>query len=226
MFIAMSPVMLWFFLSFVYEKIIRYLRRDPKVDFPKLARDKVEHTQSLENAIAHLEYLAETMAKKGNASVGDLIELTIEPETDYDRQLYGKCISYEKMLSSEYVDITLKLRLVEYATHEGEVAYASLEDDENPELASEIIANVGIKNYPSKDAFNVRVNFDEMGAYFCIGALQGGGWYNESVGQLWSYLKDQNVWMVRYSSDGKDFGLRKNKIQTKARRLWFDSKSN
>jgi hypothetical protein len=218
------PIIAFFLAYQLYLKVIERLRGDPRVKLERLvAKDYVEHTQTLENALAYFEALVAEISKRSGASVGELKKAILDSDDDYDQYYNRKLLTYERVCTTPHAQVAIKLEVAELTDKDGEVSYAGFRDDEDPELAARIEAFVTLTTQPEVDPVYVQLEFDGMGTYFCIGLLQGEGRYNSNTGQLWSYLSEQEVWMVRYNPEGRDFGFRKSFLAGLAREKWFDA---
>lgn len=221
--VGMLPVLLFFCLYILYLKIFRELRGDPKNPFVLLIDKKeFDNTQELEGAIKYFEELTNAIAHKGGARASRVKESKMDYEGE--AEFINKLLTYERELTTKSASISIQLQILEMTSEDGDVFYVSPNNDEDTELISSIIGNIVLKSGTKDRSFNVRLEVDELASYFCIGVLQGGGWYNEKTKQFWSELLDYNIWLVRYNKNGKDFGLRKAKSLGKARENWFDQR--
>lgn len=224
--IVSIPFIIFFGLSYLYVNLFRYIRHDPKVELHRLVtKEQVEYTQTLEEVLKYLELLTVGIATHGQGVVGVLKKTTRDGEPDEDVFKAARLLFYEQSIESEYAKVVVKLNLAKLERHDGEIFYVAQRNDEDSELGDYIEAEATLKNTPRSEPFHLNLRFDYEGAYFCIGLLNGGGWYNKKTSQLWSRLPKQNVWMVRYNDKGTEFGFRKSKRLGRARAMWFDSRA-
>ena len=223
--VAAVPIIIFFVVYNLYLKLIAKLRGDPKVTFKRLVdKEKIKDTQTLESAIKYFEMLTDTIAREGGAVIGVTKESTEDPEDFYNTDFVHRVLVYKRVVKSEYADVGIELKILEMTDDKGKVFYSSAYDDEDPELANVIWASISFKSDDKKSEFDVRLEFDDIGSYFCIGILMGGGWRNERTGQFWSHLSDKKIWVVRYNESGRDFGFRRVKSTGRVRMKWFDEK--
>lgn len=225
MIIAAIPFVIFFMFYNLYLKLFTILRNDPKVDFRKLVdKTKIKDTQTLGNAINYFETLTDTMAYESKATISATKKSVEDPDDDYDVEFNNKILIYKRVLESDFASVNISLKILEMIRDDGKVFYASANDDEDPELASVIIATIRFKPDDTDRKCAVRLGFDDVGAYFCIGILRGDGEYDQRTAQFWSHLTDKDVWIVKYDDDGRNFGLRKSRIAGRARERWFDER--
>jgi hypothetical protein len=218
------PFIIFFGLSYLYLKLFRYIRHDPRVELPRLVTKKqVEHTQGLGDVLEYFELLTASIATHSGSVVGAFKKTTRNGEPDDDAFKATTLLSYKQSIESKHAKVSVGLNLVELERDDGEIFYIAQRNDEDPELGAYIEADVTLRSLKS-EPFHLNFDFDYEGVYFCIGLLNDGGWYNEKTGQLWSYLSNQKVWMVRYNDKGSEFGFRKSKGIGRARAMWHDSK--
>jgi len=218
------PFIIFFELGHLYSNLFRYIRHDPRVDLPRLVtKEQVEHTQGLDDALKYFELLTAGIATQSGGVVSALKKTTRSGDPDAEVFKKATLLFYKQSIESEHAKVAVNLDLVELERDDGEIFYVAQRDDEDLELGAYIEADVTLKKSLTSEPFHL--NLDYKGVYFCIGLLNGGGWYNEKTGQLWSYLSNQKVWMVRYDDKGTEFGFRKSKGVCRARAMWYDSKS-
>lgn len=223
--VAAVPIIIFFVLYNLYLKLIAKLRGDPKVALKRLvSKEKIKNTQTLESAIKYFEILTDTIASKGSATISATKESTEDPEDSYNADFAPRVLVYRRVIKSEFANVDTELKILEMTDDKGEVFYSSAYDDEDSELTNVIWATISHKSDGKKCEFDVRLEFDDIGSYFCIGILKGGGWYNEKTEQFWSHLSDKKIWVVRYNESGRDFGFRKAKSTGHVRMKWFDEK--
>lgn len=213
--------MTFFVLCRLYLKILERLRGDPKSTLTSLIEKSVESSRTLENAIKYFEVLTDSIAQEGDATISRTKKSIEKPA---DGSNVDKILVFERVLSSNFATIKTVLKVLETTDRKGEVLHISAFDGEDPQLASVIFANIAMASHMSDPEFDIEIRFDEIGAYFCIGVLQNGGWCNRKSGQFWSHLAGQEIWIVRYDKKGRTFGFRGSKVLGLAREKWFDKK--
>jgi hypothetical protein len=223
MLIAAIPFVVFFMFYNLYLKLFTILRNDPKVAFEKLVdRAKIKDTQTLDGAINYFETLTDTIARESKATISTTKKSVEDPDDDYDVEFNNKILVYDRVITSKFATVRIDMKILEMTRDDGEIFYASANDDEDPELASIIIATIRFKSEDMNCKCTVGLEFDDVGAYFCIGILRGDGEYDQRTSQSWSHLTDKDVWIVKYDDDGRNFGLRKSRVAGRARERWFD----
>lgn len=205
--------------------IFKKLRHDPEVKFESLVSipvvdSDIDDEVILKNAQEYSEKLTATIANQGNAVAGVV-------RTNVDRKFIDdqRTITSTRTVKSTTAKIDFKLILKQHQDSHGVVTTEEPEGGDDFALAGKIRASVVLTDKSVTKSLELIIGYDHEAAIFCIAILNGDVRLNERTGQVWVYIKAQDIWMVKVSaSPDRWFGYRSEYGQKKARIYWLDTK--
>ena len=203
---------LWLFL-------IGKLRHDPDVKLQSFIKAP-EEDETTQHAEDYFEKLVQAIAESHDIKKYKKSYSSWQVSPEDGGELRN--ITLRRKVRSKYAVIDFKLDIEEVKNDEYNSYYSSPWDGDDSGLAGNIRVKAKIENGSDVDC-EFTISYDQVAAYFCKALLDSGGRYNSLTGQWWSYLKHENVWLVKYTKQlDSNYGVRSVFGNGRARRYWYD----